>query len=136
MAGNDNEIIREMLEIFIEQVPEFTNGISNSFSSQNWEEMGALAHKAKSSLRTMGMEQLGDLLETLEHLSKGNQKMYLSYKLQKGVELNKEDLKCWNNVKNESEDDLELKIIPTLVDTFMKQFPLAVNELRQNLSEL
>lgn len=136
MSGNDTDIIREMIEIFIEQVSEFESEISAHFNSRDWGSLGAIAHKAKSSVRTMGMEQLGDSLEQLEHLSKGNCKLELQLKKDKGQAWNEMEEKCWFNVKNESIDDIELKEIPDLIDTFFDQCPKAIDELKQNMSEL
>ena len=65
MSGNDYSIIKEMIDIFIEQVPEFLDEVSNSFESQDLQALGAVAHKAKSSVRTMGMEKNRKLFRTI-----------------------------------------------------------------------
>ena len=136
MSGNDNNIIEEMIEIFIDQVPEFTENITNHFESQNWEGLGAVAHKAKSSVRTMGMEYMGDCLEQLEHFSKGNLKFELQIKKEKGIELSPEEKKNWLNVMHEAKNDIELKHIPELVECFLSKCPLAVEELKSSLKQL
>ena len=136
MSGNDNSIIEEMIEIFIEQVPEFKDEVSYHFERQDWNNLGAIAHKAKSSVRTMGMEYIGDCLEQLEHFAKGNLKFELQLKQEKGIELSPEEEKSWNNVKNETKNDVELKHIPELVECFLAQCPLAVDELKENLKQL
>ncbi|MFA8433284.1 MAG: Hpt domain-containing protein [Marinifilaceae bacterium] len=136
MAGNDKEIIKEMIDIFLEQIPEFTEGITVYFETRDWGALGALAHKAKSSIRTMGMEQLGDCLEKLEHLSKGNRKLELQLKQEKNQTLDEEEQRDWNNIKNEQENDIELKSIPDLIDCFLNQCPIAIKELEQSKTEL
>ncbi|WP_282126282.1 Hpt domain-containing protein [Marinifilum flexuosum] len=136
MSGNDISIIEEMIEIFIEQIPEFTEEVSNYFETQNWEGLGAVAHKAKSSVRTMGMDSIGDCLEQLEHFSKGNLKFELQIKKEKGVELSPKDEKNWSNVMHETTNDVEMKHIPDLVECFLSKCPLAVDELRSNLKKL
>jgi len=136
MSGNNKDIMHEMVDIFIEQNPEFTEGISTHFKNKQWTNLGAIAHKAKSSVRIMGMIALGDCLEKIEHYSKGNQKIELQSKIEKRHKLDDEDLKIWNNVRNEDINDIELKFIPDLVNFFMIQSPLAINELKKAIQEL
>jgi HPt (histidine-containing phosphotransfer) domain-containing protein len=136
MSGNDNDIIEEMIHIFIEQIPEFTNDISSNFEGQNWQGLGAVAHKAKSSVRTMGMEYMGDCLEQLEHFSKGNLKFELQIKKEKGLELSPEDEKNWKNVMHETTSDMDLKHIPELVECFLSNCPLVIEELKSTLKQL
>lgn len=136
MSGNNKEIMIEMVEIFIEQTPEFTQGISNYFENKQWTELGAIAHKAKSSVRIMGMSELGDCLEKIEHYSKGNQKVGLQQKIENRHKLNDDDLRIWNNVRNEEVNDIDLKYIPELVNQFLIQSPLAITELKKALLEL
>jgi HPt (histidine-containing phosphotransfer) domain-containing protein len=136
MSGNNKDIMIEMVEIFIEQNPEFTEGISSYFENRQWTKLGAIAHKAKSSVRIMGMDELGDCLEKIEHYSKGNQKVELQQKIENRHKLNDDDLRIWNNVRNEEINDINLKFIPTLVSNFLNQSPVAIIELRKALLEL
>ncbi|MGZ2369917.1 Hpt domain-containing protein [Ancylomarina sp. YFZ004] len=136
MSGNNKDIMVEMVEIFIEQNPEFTEGISSYFENKQWTELGAVAHKAKSSVRIMGMDELGDCLEKIEHYSKGNQKVELQQKIENRHKLNDDDLRIWNNVRNEEVNDIDLKFIPTLVSKFLNQSPIAITELRKAILEL
>ncbi|WP_372642231.1 Hpt domain-containing protein [Ancylomarina sp.] len=136
MSGNNKDIMVEMVEIFIEQNPEFTEGISSYFENRQWTELGAIAHKAKSSLRIMGMDELGDCLEQIEHYSKGNQKVELQQKIENRHKLNDDDLRIWNNVRNEKVNDIDLIYIPKLVSKFLNQSPIAITELRKAILEL
>jgi len=58
VSGGDNEIIREIVVMFGEQVIEIHNQI--------YPQLGMLAHKAKSSVAIMGMESLALMLKTFE----------------------------------------------------------------------
>lgn len=136
MSGNNKDIMIEMVEIFIEQNPEFTDGISNHFENKKWTELGAVAHKAKSSVRIMGMDEIGDCLEKIEHYSKGNQKIELQQKIKDRHKLNDEDLRIWNNVRNEDVNDIKLRFIPQLVSYFLNQSPIAIIELKKAMLEL
>ncbi len=136
MSGDNKDIMIEMVEIFIEQNPEFTEGISSHFENRQWTELGAVAHKAKSSVRIMGMDEIGDCLEKIEHYSKGNQKVELQQKIEDLHKLNDDDLRIWNNVRNEEVNDIDLKFIPQLVSRFLNQSPIAITELRKAILEL
>lgn len=136
MSGNNKDIMLEMVEIFIEQNPEFTEGVSNYFENKQWSKLGAIAHKAKSSFRIMGMCELGECLEKIEHYSKGNQKIELQQKIENKQTLNDDDMRIWNNVQNEDVNDVKLKFIPELVSHFLSHSPIAINELNKALSEL
>ncbi|MDM8161754.1 Hpt domain-containing protein [Labilibaculum sp. K2S] len=125
-----------MIDIFLEQIPEFEEEISRSFETQNWQDLGAITHKAKSSVRTMGMEKSGDCLEQLEHFSKGNLKFELQLKTENSIEFSPQDEKNWTNVKNETMNDIDLVHIPVLVEEFLSQCPLAIKELKETLGQL
>ena len=71
IADNDQTIVKELIEIFIEQLPEFTIGIKSAFKNKDWATIASLAHKAKSSVISMGMVDLGNVeLKNLELIAK------------------------------------------------------------------
>ncbi len=71
IAEGDKEVIKELVEIFLDQMPEFTDGFSESMGDKNWTKVAAIAHKAKSSVMSMGMEELGNIdLKNMELLAK------------------------------------------------------------------
>jgi HPt (histidine-containing phosphotransfer) domain-containing protein len=71
IAEGDNGIVKELIEIFIDQMPEFKNGFEDNLRGKNWLKIAALAHKAKSSVVSMGMKELGEVdLKNLELLAK------------------------------------------------------------------
>jgi len=71
ISEGDNDIIKELINIFIEQVPEFYEGFAESFEKKDWLKIAALAHKAKSSVLSMGMDELGSKdLKNLELICK------------------------------------------------------------------
>ena len=53
MSMGSNEMIVEMIDLFIEQIPEFTDGLAAHLSETDFPALGALAHKAKSSVAVM-----------------------------------------------------------------------------------
>ena len=66
MSMGSNELILEMIQLFIDQLPEFTEGLTAHLSNGEYDALGALAHKAKSSVAVMGMNSLANDLKTLE----------------------------------------------------------------------
>jgi HPt (histidine-containing phosphotransfer) domain-containing protein len=66
MSMGSNELIVEMIQIFVDQLPEFTVGLQEHLDNKDYTALGALAHKAKSSVAVMGMESLATDLKTLE----------------------------------------------------------------------
>ena len=66
MAGGDPDMIQELKDLFIAQVPEFIDNLNNYLMKGQYIELGKEAHKAKSSVMIMGMEELGKDLKTLQ----------------------------------------------------------------------
>jgi HPt (histidine-containing phosphotransfer) domain-containing protein len=69
--GNDQEIICDMIDVFITMAKEYYIEINSSYEAKNWFELGLVSHKAKASFRTMGLSELGDSLDNIENNSKG-----------------------------------------------------------------
>ena len=78
MSMGSNEMVAEMIDLFIDQIPEFTEGLDALFAQGDFHGLGALAHKAKSSVAVMGMNGLADDLKNLELSAKAgeNQSTY------------------------------------------------------------
>ncbi len=71
VSGDDRETMEELIVIFLEQIPEFNEDFANYFREKRWRKIAATAHKAKSSVLAMGMEELGNEdLKNLELLAK------------------------------------------------------------------
>ena len=66
VSGGDPEITRELVGMFREQVVEIFNDMKLHLSSKNYILLGQLAHKAKSSVAIMGMNDLAIMLKTFE----------------------------------------------------------------------
>ena len=70
MTGNDSQIIKEMIELFLNQLAEMRVEIELLFNDKKWFELSRLAHKIKSSALVMGAEQMSDEMKELELLAK------------------------------------------------------------------
>jgi len=70
MSGGNRELIKEMISIFNTQVEEFSKDMDNHLAKKEYEMLGKLAHKAKSSISIMGLNDLAIELKRLENLTK------------------------------------------------------------------
>ncbi|MCK4700155.1 MAG: Hpt domain-containing protein [Bacteroidales bacterium] len=70
MSGDNKEIMKEMINIFISQVSEFAEEMEDLNNKKEYFKLGNLAHKAKSSISIMGMENLANELKEFELLAK------------------------------------------------------------------
>ncbi len=74
MSGGNRELILEMIGIFKEQVVEFSQEMDKYLNDKEFELLGKLAHKAKSSVSIMGMQELAKDLKNLENLAREGKK--------------------------------------------------------------
>jgi len=66
VSGGDPEIICELVNLFKEQSVEISEEMKSLFDARNYKLLGLLAHKAKSSVSIMGMDDLAVMLKTFE----------------------------------------------------------------------
>ena len=66
VCAGSKEIIADMISLFRDQVTEFNSELNRLFSEGNYYDLGLLAHKAKSSVAIMGMEELAASLKDFE----------------------------------------------------------------------
>lgn len=69
ITGGEKSIVVEMVEMFIEQIEEFKENLNKHLDEKNWVDLGKEAHKAKSSVLIVGMEELGKNLKKLQLLT-------------------------------------------------------------------
>lgn len=65
IADEETYVIRMILELFIEQVPEFIQNLNAFYEAGNYDALGKEAHKAKSSLQILGMTDLENDMKIL-----------------------------------------------------------------------
>jgi len=66
ITEGDTESVRELIILFLEQVPEFIENMNKFLAEGRYEELGKEAHKAKSSVMIMGMDDLGHDMKSLQ----------------------------------------------------------------------
>jgi HPt (histidine-containing phosphotransfer) domain-containing protein len=81
VSGGDPDIISEIVVMFKEQSIEIYNEMKSHLLEKKYLLLGALAHKAKSSVLIMGMNDLALMLKTLELQAKDGKEseQYESY---------------------------------------------------------
>lgn len=67
MSGGDKGLMKEMIEIFKEQVPEFVTDMKRCLETENWKNLASVAHKAKSSIAIIGITKLTEELKVFEN---------------------------------------------------------------------
>jgi len=58
ITDGNQQINREIIELFLLQVPDFINNLNHLYQTGQYAALGKEAHKAKSSLQIMGMTEL------------------------------------------------------------------------------
>lgn len=66
MSGGDAKFIREMIDLFREQIDEYKSIMPELLQKKDYDGLSKIAHKAKSSVAVMGMSQMAELLKELE----------------------------------------------------------------------
>ncbi len=67
MSGGNKPLVIEMISIFTNQVKEFGDEMDRLYASKQYQLLGKLAHKAKSSVSIMGLTELANNLKDLEN---------------------------------------------------------------------
>jgi HPt (histidine-containing phosphotransfer) domain-containing protein len=69
MSGGDSKFIAEMIDLFREQVDEYRSIMPELLKNGEYDRLSKMAHKAKSSVAVMGMNEMAELLKELEILA-------------------------------------------------------------------
>jgi len=67
--GDDTKQIKEMLELFLENIPNDLKELILFCEKNDIENIRKTAHKLKSSVRLFGLDEVGEILQKMETLS-------------------------------------------------------------------
>lgn len=70
ISEGNNELIIGMIDIFKTQVPEFINEMNECLNTKDWQKLGTIAHRAKSSILMMGIKEIEEDIKNLEIFAK------------------------------------------------------------------
>ncbi len=73
ISGGDEELFFELIDMFISQVPEYQKQLQQELSLGEWEQLGRTAHKVKSALTMMGLNDLAAEMKLLEQQAKNGE---------------------------------------------------------------
>jgi len=66
ITGGDPAVLKDFIQLFLGQISEFRDGLQLFLKEKKYKELGELAHKAKSSVLTFGMDELGAKMKKLQ----------------------------------------------------------------------
>jgi HPt (histidine-containing phosphotransfer) domain-containing protein len=143
IADGDKEIIEELINIFIDQIPEFTEGLRNGLEQKDWRALAGIAHKAKSSVVSMGMNNLGNVdLKNLELIAKSfridelTSTDSLKEKEEEELRVLRYNLDSYPDEKIEwVEQNKDIEVMKTIIQRFELKCNIACNELRSLLEK-
>jgi len=67
ISGGDEDFVKSMIHLFLETVPAILDQMQASCDEKNWELTGKLAHKLKSTIDSLNIYQLQDLIRRIEN---------------------------------------------------------------------
>ncbi|MEX1188905.1 MAG: Hpt domain-containing protein [Bacteroidia bacterium] len=70
IAHGNMDFVNKMKALFIETMPPAINEIKEHLNNSNWNDLGAVAHKIKPSIDTMGIEHLKEDIRLMERYGK------------------------------------------------------------------
>ena len=73
VSGGDESFIKKMVQLFVETVPPGVTDLQEATKLQQWEKVGKVAHKLKSTLDSMGIKSLKDEIRAIETNGKHQQ---------------------------------------------------------------
>ena len=86
LPGANDEFVKEMIEIFIEDTPKELEKITKAINDQDFAAVKRIAHKLKTSVSFMGLNQIVPLLKEMEAKGTAEQEMDAIIKLFSVVE--------------------------------------------------
>jgi CheY-like chemotaxis protein len=66
VSGGDDGFIKKMVALFIETVPQNIQDMKKALNEENWDQVGKLAHKLKSTIDSMGIKSIRQEIRTVE----------------------------------------------------------------------
>ncbi len=73
MAGENKEIIAEMIEMFIDQIPIYIANINNALINEDWKNLKLHVHSVKSTVAIVGMNKLRAYMQEFENAVKAQE---------------------------------------------------------------
>lgn len=75
LSGGDQAFIRQMVVLFIDTMPGSVAELQATLDQKQWEAMGKLAHKIKSTTGSMGIDSIKEEIRAIEQNCKKNENL-------------------------------------------------------------
>ena len=69
ISEGSGDLKRDLISMFIKQVPVFSDQLNSYYQNGDYHSLGKLAHKIKSSVAMMGINDLATDMKTLENIA-------------------------------------------------------------------
>ena len=66
IAGGDTDFVKKMVQIFLDTMPPSVNQLNEALQNKDWDALSKLAHKMKSTIDSMGIVRLREVIRTIE----------------------------------------------------------------------
>ena len=66
MVNGDKEFMRQMIQMFLDKVPADADRLQTAKKTKDWESVGQISHKIKSSIKMMGIHSLLERIVAIE----------------------------------------------------------------------
>ena len=76
VSGGDQGFIKKMIHLFIETVPQNVQELTNALLAENWEQLGKMAHKLKSTVDSMGIKSIHTDIRSVEANAKEKKNLH------------------------------------------------------------
>lgn len=74
LSMGDDTLVIEMIELFLDSSPEVIHNLRRHHKEENWKSLSGEAHKFKTTLSYMGMNQVKMIVEEIEEKAKQQEK--------------------------------------------------------------
>lgn len=72
---DDDAMVLELIDLFLEKAPEMLNNIESSYQEKDWDKMASEIHRFKPNLDYMGMATTKELIEEIETDAKNQENL-------------------------------------------------------------
>jgi CheY-like chemotaxis protein len=86
VSGGDDSFIKKMIRLFIQTVPQNVQELADAATTGNWEQVSKMAHKLKSTIDSMGIRSIHDVIRTIEMHAKNRDQVERIPEMVKQVE--------------------------------------------------
>ena len=97
ISGGDEAFVKSMVVLFLQTVPVSLDDLQSACNDQNWEQAGRVAHKLKSTIDSMKITPLKDVIRKIESNGKKCENVETIPELVKEVQIIMH--RCMNQVK-------------------------------------